>query len=265
MRPLPILYSFRRCPYAIRARLAIASSGRTVELREVVLRDKAPEFLATSPSATVPCLKDGETVLDESLDIMLWALGRADPEGWLEPEEGGLETALDLIGTCDGPFKHRLDRYKYDTRYDGAVKETERARASEFLWRLDKCLAGGGSGKPGVPRRFRHPSLCASVRQHRPRLVRRRSLAGPEGLACRVRSFGPVSIGHAEVASLAGRRPAGRVPAAQEGLLKSVRTFFGTSGAADDLISALKSLMFFIQSRAECPVAARSTGNLTKL
>lgn len=143
MSALPILYSFRRCPYAIRARLAIASSGLRVELREVVLRDKAPEFLATSPSATVPCLKDAETVLDESLDIMLWALGRADPEGWLEPEEGGLQTALDLIGTCDGPFKHHLDRYKYDTRYDDAVKDTERDRASEFLWQLDKRLSGG--------------------------------------------------------------------------------------------------------------------------
>jgi len=144
MTPLPILYSFRRCPYAIRARLAIASSGLRVELREIVLRDKAPEFLATSPSATVPCLKDGESVLDESLDIMLWALGRADPEGWLEPEEGSLETALDLIGTCDGPFKRHLDRYKYDTRYDDAVRDTERACASEFLWQLDKRLAVGG-------------------------------------------------------------------------------------------------------------------------
>ncbi|MHA7773648.1 glutathione S-transferase [Roseibium sp. M-1] len=142
MTSQPILYSFRRCPYAIRARLAIASSGVTVELREIVLREKAPEFLKTSPSATVPCLKDGETVLDESLDIMMWALGRCDPESWLTPETDDLQTALGLIGTCDGPFKRHLDRYKYDTRYADAVKEDERAFASEFLWQLDGRLAG---------------------------------------------------------------------------------------------------------------------------
>jgi glutathione S-transferase len=142
MSALPIFYSFRRCPYAIRARLAIAASGLTVELREVVLRDKAPEFLAASPSATVPCLKDGETILDESLDIMLWALRRSDPENWLKPEVESLEAALDLIATCDGPFKRHLDRYKYDTRFGDAVTETERARASEFLWQLDTRLSG---------------------------------------------------------------------------------------------------------------------------
>ena len=70
----PILYSFRRCPYAMRARLAIAVAGQKVELREILLRDKAPAFLATSPSGTVPCLKTSETVIDESLDVMKWAL-----------------------------------------------------------------------------------------------------------------------------------------------------------------------------------------------
>ena len=70
----PILYSFRRCPYAIRARLALAASGVQVELREILLRDKPTAFLATSPSGTVPCLVTGDGVIDESLDIMLWAL-----------------------------------------------------------------------------------------------------------------------------------------------------------------------------------------------
>ena len=94
----PILYSFRRCPYAMRARLAIASSGIQVELREIILRDKAPEFLETSPTATVPCLKVGERVVDESLHIMAWALGQNDPENLIQmPTEG-----YSLMSTCDG-------------------------------------------------------------------------------------------------------------------------------------------------------------------
>jgi len=140
MTGLPILYSFRRCPYAIRARLAVAASGVSVELREIVLREKAPEFLETSPSATVPCLKVGERVIDESLDIMLWALQQADPGRWLQPEAEPLSAALGLIRTCDGPFKRHLDRYKYDTRYPDADRQSERGAASEFLALLDRRL-----------------------------------------------------------------------------------------------------------------------------
>lgn len=134
----PILYSFRRCPYAIRARLAVASAGVTVELREVVLRDKAPEFLAVSPSATVPCLVTGDTVIDESLDVMKWALGRADPEALLDmPEEG-----WELIETTDGRFKTALDRYKYHTRHADVDPEQERGQASAFLAELETKLDG---------------------------------------------------------------------------------------------------------------------------
>ena len=140
MDTLPILYSFRRCPYAIRARLAIAASGQTVELREIVLRDKALEFLQTSPSATVPCLKSGDMVLDESLDIMLWALDLDDPENWLSPESGNREEMLALITRCDGPFKTHLDRYKYHTRYEDAQRDQERTAASEFLLDLNRRL-----------------------------------------------------------------------------------------------------------------------------
>lgn len=129
---LPILYSFRRCPYAMRARLAIASSKTPVELREILLRDKAQAFLDASPSATVPCLKTEEQVLDESLDVMLWALEQSDPEGWLDmPPEG-----RDLITEADGPFKAALDRTKYHTRY-GSDPEEERAKANVFLAKLD--------------------------------------------------------------------------------------------------------------------------------
>ena len=125
----PILYSFRRCPYAMRARLAVQSAGIEVELREIVLRDKAPEFLAASPKGTVPVLVDGDTVIEESRDVMLWALSRRDPEGWLGmPAEGQA-----LIDQADGPFKQALDRTKYHTRYDDADPEDERAKAMAWL------------------------------------------------------------------------------------------------------------------------------------
>jgi len=138
---LPILYSFRRCPYAMRARLAVASSRQECKLREIVLRDKAEEFLQTSPSATVPTLKIPEgDVIDESLDIMIWALSRHDPEGWLAPDTGSLENMLELIEAADGDFKSALDRYKYATRYEGADGLAERAKAVVFLQGLDNRL-----------------------------------------------------------------------------------------------------------------------------
>ncbi|MFV2054303.1 glutathione S-transferase [Aliiroseovarius sp. YM-037] len=130
----PILYSFRRCPYAMRARLAIASAGITCELREILLRDKAPEFLATSPKGTVPVIVDGDTVIEESFDIMLWALRQNDPENWLAGSD------LDLIEECDGPFKTALDRYKYHTRYDAVDAAEEREKAALFLRKIDNHL-----------------------------------------------------------------------------------------------------------------------------
>ena len=105
---IPILYSFRRCPYAIRARMALLYSGIPVEIREVVLRNKATEFLAASPSATVPTLVLDQKIFDESFDIMLWAVSQSDPDGWLETPDGG----TDLIFEADGPFKDALDRIK---------------------------------------------------------------------------------------------------------------------------------------------------------
>lgn len=137
---LPILYSFRRCPYAMRARLAVMSSGRTCELREIVLRDKAPEFLAASPKATVPVLvPPGGAVLEESLDIMFWALEANDPEDLL-PRDGEAEAMRDLVAKSDGPFKQRLDHYKYTNRYENADGIRERDDAREFLTDLDARL-----------------------------------------------------------------------------------------------------------------------------
>ena len=138
----PILYSFRRCPYAMRARLAIASAGLECRLREVVLRDKPAAMLEASPKGTVPVLvlADG-TVIEESLDVMRHALDTNDPEGWLEPEEGSLDDMLALIATCDGDFKHHLDRYKYATRYEDADFEHHRSEGLAFLKRLDERLS----------------------------------------------------------------------------------------------------------------------------
>jgi len=132
----PILYSFRRCPYAMRARLALAVSGTTTELREIVLRDKAPAFLDASPSGTVPCMVTEGGVIDESLDIMFWALRRRDPEGWLNMSNAGHE----WIARADGPFKHALDRTKYATRYPDEDPSAHRDQAAAFLTELDAVI-----------------------------------------------------------------------------------------------------------------------------
>jgi glutathione S-transferase len=113
---VPVLYSFRRCPFAIRARLAIRYAGVVVVLREVALRDKPPALLAISPKATVPVLRrpDGQ-VLEQSLDIMRWALAGNDPQHWLDPAEDTAVRALTALN--DGAYKAALDRYKYAPRH----------------------------------------------------------------------------------------------------------------------------------------------------
>lgn len=132
---MPLLYSFRRCPYAMRARMAIAASGQKVRLRELILRDKPAHMLALSPKGTVPVLQlpDG-TVIDESRDVMDWALAEADPLGLLAHKECA------LIDAFDTDFKHHLDRYKYATRYDGADALEHRAACFEILKGLEEKL-----------------------------------------------------------------------------------------------------------------------------
>ena len=138
----PVLYSFRRCPYAMRARMAVAIAGCAVELREVVLRDKPADMLAASAKGTVPVLvlEDG-SVIDESLDVMQWALSDRDPESWLGAEGAEVQA---LISESDGPFKHHLDRFKYATRYEGADPIEHRTAAEPFLLKLNERL---GSNK----------------------------------------------------------------------------------------------------------------------
>jgi glutathione S-transferase len=137
MADLPILYTFRRCPYAMRARMAVAISGIEVEQREVALRDKPLEMLVASPKGTVPVLvlPDG-TVIDESLDVMHWVLAQNDPDDWL----GGVDT--ELITVNDSSFKSVLDRYKYPHRYGLANGLEHRSVGMEWLKTLDTKLSG---------------------------------------------------------------------------------------------------------------------------
>jgi glutathione S-transferase len=139
--PRPVLYSFRRCPYAIRARLALAAAGlqpgRDLVLREVSLKAKPPELLVASAKATVPVLlgPDGGAgpswLLDESLAIMHWGLERADPSGWLAGWSTADHAAIaELVAENDGPFKHQLDRFKYPERFATSATRVHHRQAA---------------------------------------------------------------------------------------------------------------------------------------
>ena len=141
----PTLYSFRRCPYAIRARLALQVSQTSCHLREVVLRNKPLAMLNASSKGTVPVLvcADG-SVIDESVMIMRWCLRKSDPQGWLALDEVGSQDAQALIAQCDGNFKQHLDRYKYADRYpEEEAGADHRELASVFLRQLDHRLSAG--------------------------------------------------------------------------------------------------------------------------
>ncbi len=138
----PILYSFRRCPYAMRARMALAVSRQSCELREVALSRKPAEMLQASPKGTVPVLVlADESVIDQSLDIMLWALRRHDPAAWLPTDAAALAQALQWVAECDGSFKSHLDRYKYPNRYALPHGDAHRAAGGVFLAQLETRLA----------------------------------------------------------------------------------------------------------------------------
>jgi UPF0176 protein len=130
--PQPILYSFRRCPYAIRARLALLQAGVLAELREVDLKRKPAELLALSPAATVPVLDLGVgEVLTQSLGIVRWALGQHDPDGWLT--RGDMARDAHLVALTDGEFKQALDRTKYPERFPEQTADAARAAAELCL------------------------------------------------------------------------------------------------------------------------------------
>jgi len=133
------LYSFRRCPYAMRARMALRYSGVPVEIIEVSLKAKPAAMLAISPKGTVPVLDANGQVIDESLEIMRWALAQHDPDDWLL---GGDSRIAELIEANDQGFKVHLNRYKYADRYPEQPMEVYRAEGALFLQRLDELLEG---------------------------------------------------------------------------------------------------------------------------
>jgi glutathione S-transferase len=131
---LPLLYTYRRCPYAMRARMALLQAGIAYEAREIVLRDKPADMLALSPKGTVPVLLlPGGQVLEQSADIMRWAFRTSgDVDGWWARSQTG--TNLMLQQACDGLFKHHLDRYKYPQRFGDALeREHHREQAVQAL------------------------------------------------------------------------------------------------------------------------------------
>ena len=147
--PQPILYSLQNCPYAMRARLGILLAKQAVMVRAIDLRNKPPEMLAVSPKGTVPVLvvdstEDPEqsTVIDESLDIMLWALNLSDPDNLLYSDEPDkLRSMLTLIGRFDNKFKKHLENYKSAKRYHEESKTEHRQQCEAFIAELDNRLS----------------------------------------------------------------------------------------------------------------------------
>ena len=137
------LYSFRRCPYAIRARMALRYCGVAVDIVEVSLKAKPADMLALSSKGTVPVLSvDGE-VIDESLAIMRWALAQNDPQDWLlNADPDGQARIAELIELNDQVFKVHLNRYKYAERYPEQPMEVYRAEGEVYLRRLEALLEG---------------------------------------------------------------------------------------------------------------------------
>ncbi|WP_299494287.1 glutathione S-transferase [uncultured Shewanella sp.] len=139
--PLPILYSFRRCPYAMRARLGILLSGQSVYLKEIILKNKPKSMLEVSPKGTVPVLVlPNEEVIDESLDIMLWALDQSDPHHLLPITQQDKQLTFELIQQNDAQFKSWLDKYKYADRYPEQSMTYYRQQAETFILRLEENL-----------------------------------------------------------------------------------------------------------------------------
>jgi glutathione S-transferase len=142
-KTLPVLYTFRRCPYAMRARMAIYAAGVKVEHIEVSLKNKPQSLLDYSPKGTVPVVVTANNeLIDQSRDIMLWALHQADPENWLlQSAPLRQEEMSKLVDTCDIEFKPLLDRYKYCDRYPEFSQTEYRKKAEFFLQLLDDRLA----------------------------------------------------------------------------------------------------------------------------
>ncbi|WP_298769527.1 glutathione S-transferase [uncultured Shewanella sp.] len=139
--PQPILYSFRRCPYAMRARLGILLSHCSVSLREIILKNKPGSMLKASPKGTVPVLiLPNNQVIDESLDIMRWALEQGDPYKVLPTNQRQEQLTFALIEQNDTTFKSWLDKYKYADRYPDYSATYYREQAETFISTLEEKL-----------------------------------------------------------------------------------------------------------------------------
>ena len=158
---LPVLYSFRRCPYAMRARMAINQSNKFVELREVVLRDKPNHMTQLSPKATVPVLwlEDGN-VIDESLEVMAWA---ANYSNWTSLPLNMVER--DVVSRNDSAFKSHLDRYKYPNRYPNTNALDHREAALDILREIEATLNNNWLG--GHQPTFTDIAILPFIRQFR--------------------------------------------------------------------------------------------------
>lgn len=141
MKKHPILYSFRRCPYAMRARMAIFLSGQKCELREVLLTDKPEHMVKISPKATVPVLElyDGQ-VIDESIDIMKWALGENDPHEVLKLYNANINNSNYIIDIIDNKFVEHLNKYKYPDRYENIDPIEHRKICLNVLEEIDRQI-----------------------------------------------------------------------------------------------------------------------------
>jgi glutathione S-transferase len=138
MAALALLYSYRRCPYAMRARMALSYAGIAYQVQEISLKNKPAGLLAVSPKGTVPVLvlPDGR-VLEQSLDIMHWALQQHDPAQWLGIDHVNSQA---LISENDGAFKQALDKYKYASRFPEQSAASYRSQAEVFLCKLELAL-----------------------------------------------------------------------------------------------------------------------------
>jgi glutathione S-transferase len=208
----PVLYSFRRCPYAMRARLAMQAAAVDVELREITLKAKPAEMLLASPKGTVPVLVlPNGTVIEQSMEIMLWALRQSDPQGWLPMDAADRTDAMACIAINDGPFKQALDRYKYPARFtlkDGlAYREQGASTLLQWEARLTAQAHLGGARwgfldaaiAPFV-RQFAHTDKAWFTQQNWPHLQRWLEAfeASPDfaGVMHKVPVWNPVAVRH---------------------------------------------------------------------
>ena len=136
----PILYSFKRCPYAMRARMAIQLAKIRCEIREIRLNNKPEHMLKVSPKGTVPVLILEDKIIDESIEIIEWVLDQDNVfEGNLNQNEVVLSEKL--ISIFDEKFKYHLDRYKYAARYNNVNSDKNRSQCMEILIELNQIIS----------------------------------------------------------------------------------------------------------------------------